>query len=60
VKLDATNVDAWYVLGRAYAALGKNRDAMDCYRRLMALSEERGVRLAKDTGMCGREAAVRC
>jgi hypothetical protein len=60
VKLDATNADAWYVLGRAYAALGKNGDAMDCYRRLMALSEERGVRLAKDAGLCGRDAGVRC
>jgi hypothetical protein len=60
VKLDASNADAWYVLGRAYAALGRTADTMDCYRRLMALAEDRGLRLARDTGLCGREPAVRC
>jgi tetratricopeptide (TPR) repeat protein len=60
VKLDASNADAWYVLGRAYAALGRTADTMDCYRRLMALAEDRGLRLARDAGLCGREPAVRC
>jgi hypothetical protein len=60
VKLDGVNADAWYVLGRAYAELGKTGDAMDCYRRLMALSEERGLRLARDAQLCGRDPGVRC
>lgn len=60
VRLDAGNAEAWYVLGLAYAAFGKTADAMDCYRRLMALSEDRALRLARETGLCGREQTVRC
>ncbi|MGA8055371.1 MAG: tetratricopeptide repeat-containing serine protease family protein [Burkholderiales bacterium] len=59
-RLDGQNSETWYYLGLAHAARGDLSDAVECYRRLMALSEDTALALSREAGLCGGELTVRC
>jgi Tfp pilus assembly protein PilF len=49
VELDPAYSAAWKLLGKAYAGAERNDDAVDAYRRGIAIAEEKGdVQAAKE------------